>query len=53
MNCFPNENICPMFTIATKEEQGVQKNSAHGGLKINRNALSQLLEVRSNGKNYS
>lgn len=21
MNSFPNENICPMFTIATKEEQ--------------------------------
>lgn len=25
MNCFPNENICPMFTIATKEEQGCVK----------------------------
>lgn len=25
MNCFPNENICPMFTIATKEEQGCAK----------------------------
>lgn len=25
MNSFPNENICPMFTIATKEEQGCAK----------------------------